>query len=243
MIEQLNTRPSCTSQVGDGDESAGVGADDHADRHTSDHADHHADNHAGDDVSARPQRVMNLDMIADAVRQLLIGIGEDPSRDGLKDTPARVARACQELFGGLNQDPRDHIANTFDISHDELIIVKDIEVWSCCEHHLLPFTGKAHIGYIPPADGRVVGLSKLARIVDVFARRPQVQETLTTEVADFLMTELHARGVIVVMECQHLCMSMRGVHKPGTQTVTSAVRGILRDATTRAEAMSLIMTR
>ncbi len=178
--------------------------------------------------------------IAAAVRELLIGIGEDPEREGLQGTPERVARACQEVFGGLGQDPEQLLAKTFDISHDEMVVVKDIEVWSVCEHHLLPFTGVAHVGYIPDKQGNVVGLSKIARLVDLFARRPQVQERLTTQIADSLVHILGARGVIVVIECEHLCMTMRGVRKAGSITVTSAVRGSLRNATTRAEAMSLI---
>jgi GTP cyclohydrolase I len=176
-----------------------------------------------------------------AVRELLLAVGEDPDREGLQDTPRRVARAYEELFSGLRLTPSDVLTTTFDIGHDELVLVKDIEVWSHCEHHLLPFTGVAHVGYIPNADGRITGLSKLARLVDVFARRPQVQERLTTQVADSLMEILSPRGVIAVFECEHLCMTMRGVSKPGARTVTSAVRGQLRDPATRAEAMSLIL--
>ncbi|MGO1972499.1 MAG: GTP cyclohydrolase I FolE [Propionibacteriaceae bacterium] len=183
------------------------------------------------------------DRVRAAVRELLIGVGEDPNREGLQDTPARVARAYEEMFAGLRQEPEDVLTTTFDIGHDELVLVKDIEVWSCCEHHLVPFTGVAHVGYIPSADGRITGLSKLARLVDVFAKRPQVQERLTTQVADSLMSVLRPRGAIVVIECEHLCMTMRGVRKPGSRTVTSAVRGHLRNPATRAEAMSLIMNR
>lgn len=183
------------------------------------------------------------DRVQAAVRELLIGVGEDPDREGLQDTPARVARAYEEMFAGLRQEPEDVLTTTFDIGHDELVLVKDIEVWSCCEHHLVPFTGVAHVGYIPSADGRITGLSKLARLVDVFAKRPQVQERLTTQVADSLMSVLRPRGAIVVIECEHLCMTMRGVRKPGSRTVTSAVRGHLRNPATRAEAMSLIMNR
>ena len=175
------------------------------------------------------------------MREILIGIGEDPDRDGLKETPDRVARAYAEMFVGLSQSPADVLATTFDLGHDEFVLVKDIEVWSCCEHHLVPFTGVAHVGYIPSASGRITGLSKLARLVDVFAKRPQVQERLTTQVADALVDFLQPGGVIVVMECEHLCMTMRGVRKPGSRTVTSAVRGQLRNPATRAEAMSLIM--
>ncbi len=176
-----------------------------------------------------------------AVRELLLAIGEDPERDGLRDTPSRVARAYAETFAGLQMTPEEVLTTTFDIGHDELVLVKDISMWSTCEHHLVPFHGVAHVGYIPNAQGRITGLSKLARLVDVFARRPQVQERLTTQVADALMRILEPRGVIVVIECEHLCMTMRGVRKPGSKTVTSAVRGQLRDPATRAEAMSLIL--
>jgi GTP cyclohydrolase I len=176
-----------------------------------------------------------------AVRELLIAIGENPDRDGLVDTPARVARAYAEMFIGLRQEPEHVLATTFDLGHDELVLVKDIEVYSTCEHHLVPFHGVAHVGYIPGVDGRITGLSKLARLVDVYAKRPQVQERLTTQVADALTRILEPRGAIVVIECEHLCMSMRGIRKPGAKTTTSAVRGQLRDAATRAEAMSLIL--
>ena len=178
-----------------------------------------------------------------AIRELLIAVGEDPDREGLLETPARVARAYREIFAGLWQKPEDVLTTTFDLGHDEMVLVKDIEVLSCCEHHLVPFVGVAHVGYIPSADGKITGLSKLARLVDVFARRPQVQERLTTQVADSLMEILEPRGVIVVVECEHMCMSMRGVRKPGAKTLTSAVRGQLRDSATRNEAMSLIMAR
>ncbi len=183
------------------------------------------------------------DRIARAVREILIGIGENPDREGLVDTPQRVARAYAEMFQGLRQDPETVLATTFNLAHDELVLVKDIEVWSCCEHHLVPFTGVAHVGYIPNNDGQITGLSKLARLVDLYAKRPQVQERLTTQVADALVRILKPRGVMVVFECEHLCMTMRGVRKPGSRTVTSAVRGQLRDPATRAEAMSLIMSR
>jgi len=176
-----------------------------------------------------------------AVRELLIAVGEDPDREGLRETPARVARAYREIFAGLYQEPEDVLTTTFDLGHDEMVLVKDIEVLSSCEHHLVPFVGVAHVGYIPSTDGKITGLSKLARLVDVFARRPQVQERLTTQVADGLMRILDPRGVIVVIECEHMCMTMRGVRKPGAKTITSAVRGQLRDPATRAEAMSLIM--
>jgi GTP cyclohydrolase I len=178
-----------------------------------------------------------------AVRELLIAVGEDPDREGLRETPARVARAYRELLAGLWQEPEEVLTTTFDIGHDEMVLVKDIEIVSNCEHHLLPFHGVAHIGYIPAESGKITGLSKLARLVDVFARRLQVQERLTTQIADSLMKILEARGVIVVIEAEHMCMSMRGIRKPGAKTTTSAVRGQLRDATTRAEAMSLILAR
>jgi GTP cyclohydrolase I len=179
-----------------------------------------------------------------AVRELLLAIGDDPSRAGLLETPARVARAYEEMFAGLHTDPADVLAQTFDECHDELVLVKDIAVYSVCEHHLLPFHGVAHVGYIPNESGHITGLSKLARLVDVFARRPQVQERLTSQVADALNERLSPRGVIVVVEAEHLCMSMRGVRKPGSRTVTSAVRGAFRDSpSTRAEAMSLILGR
>lgn len=176
-----------------------------------------------------------------AVREFLIAIGEDPDREGLLETPGRVARASRELYAGLWQDPADVLATTFSIDHEELIIVRDIPMYSTCEHHLLPFHGVAHIGYIPATDGKVTGLSKLGRLVEVFARRPQVQEQITTQVADALVQHLGVQGVIVVVEAEHLCMSMRGVQKPGSRTITSAVRGQLRDPATRAEAMSLLL--
>lgn len=180
---------------------------------------------------------------AAAVRELLLAVGEDPDRDGLLETPERVARAWGELLAGQGRDVADVLGKTFDISHDEMVLVKDIELVSTCEHHLLPFTGVAHVGYIPSDNGRVTGLSKLARLVDLFARRLQVQERLTTQIADALVDQLDARGVIVVVEAEHTCMTMRGVRKPGSRTVTSAVRGILRHPATRAEAMSLIIGR
>lgn len=186
-------------------------------------------------------REFDHDRIQAAVREILIGIGEDPNREGLQDTPARVARAYAEMFAGMRQGAADVLATTFDIAHDEMVLVKDIEVWSCCEHHLVPFTGVAHIGYIPSREGRITGLSKLARLVDVYAKRLQVQERLTTQVADALVEHLQPLGVIVVFQCEHMCMTMRGVRKPGSKTVTSAVRGQLRDPATRAEAMSLIL--
>lgn len=178
-----------------------------------------------------------------AVRELLLAIGEDPDRDGLRDTPARVARAYAETFAGLYQDPHDILATTFELGHEEMILVKDIAVYSTCEHHLVPFHGVAHVAYIPGPDGRVTGLSKIARLVDLYARRPQVQERLTSQIADTLVEALQPGGVLVVVDCEHLCMTMRGVRKPGSHTVTSAVRGQLRNPATRAEAMSLIIGR
>ena len=176
-----------------------------------------------------------------AVRELLLALGEDPEREGLKETPARVARAFKENFEGLWQKPEDVLTTTFDIGHEELVIIRDIEVFSHCEHHLTPFHGVAHAGYIP--SGKITGLSKVARLVDLFARRPQVQERLTTQIADALVEILKPMGVIVIIDCEHLCMSMRGVRKSRARTTTSAVRGVLRDAATRAEAISLITNR
>jgi GTP cyclohydrolase IA len=176
-----------------------------------------------------------------AVREILIAVGEDPERDGLTETPARVARMYAEQFAGLRQRPEDMLSTVFDAEHDEIVLVRDIEIYSMCEHHLVPFFGKAHIGYIPNEKGEITGLSKLARLADMYARRPQVQERMTTQIADALVRILNPRGVIVVVECEHLCMAMRGVRKPGASTVTSAVRGIFRvEARTRAEAMSLV---
>lgn len=178
-----------------------------------------------------------------AIRELLIAVGEDPDREGLKDTPQRVAKSYDELLCGLDQTAEEVLTAEFDVGHEELVLVKDIEMWSMCEHHLVPFFGVAHVGYIPGEGGRVTGLSKLGRLVDVFARRPQVQERLTTQVAEALVTILKPRGVIVVIEAEHLCMAMRGVRKGGAKTITSAVRGQLRDPATRAEAMGLITSR
>ena len=179
-----------------------------------------------------------------AVRELLLAIGEDPDREGLLETPARVARAYAEVTAGLRMTAEDVLTTTFDIGHDEMVLVRDIELWSMCEHHLVPFTGVAHVGYIPAASGKITGISKLARLVDVYAKRPQVQERLTTQVADALVDLLEARGVIVVIEAEHLCMTMRGVKKAGARTITSAVRGTMRsNATTRAEAFALINSR
>ncbi|MUL64829.1 GTP cyclohydrolase I FolE [Mycobacterium sp. CBMA 234] len=177
-----------------------------------------------------------------AVRELLIAVGEDPDRDGLQETPARVARAFEEIFGGLYTDPDAVLNTTFDEGHDELVLVKDIPMYSTCEHHLVSFHGVAHVGYIPGEDGRVTGLSKIARLVDLYAKRPQVQERLTGQIADALMRKLDPRGAIVVIEAEHLCMAMRGVRKPGAVTTTSAVRGQFKTcASSRAEALDLIL--
>ncbi|MDG4828046.1 GTP cyclohydrolase I FolE [Solwaraspora sp. WMMD1047] len=188
------------------------------------------------------EQAVDLPRIEKAVREILIAVGEDPDRDGLVRTPARVARAYAELFAGLRVDPAQVLTTTFEANHEELVVVRDIDVMSLCEHHLLPFRGTAHVGYIPGASGRITGLSKLARLVEVYARRPQVQERLTAQVADLLMARLDPRGVVVVLECEHMCMAMRGIQKSGAKTITSAVRGLLKeDAKSRAEAMSLII--
>jgi GTP cyclohydrolase I len=198
---------------------------------------------ADGEVRAGPARIDSARAEA-AVRELLIAVGEDPDRPGLRDTPARVARAYAETFAGIWQDPAQILSTVFDEDHDELVLVKDIPMYSTCEHHLVPFHGAAHVGYIPGPDGRVTGLSKLARLVDVYARRPQVQERMTRQIADALDEHLKPRGVIVVIEAEHLCMGMRGIRKPGSTTVTSAVRGMFRDnPATRAEAMSLVLGR
>ncbi|MBC6447044.1 GTP cyclohydrolase I FolE [Actinokineospora xionganensis] len=190
------------------------------------------------DVSAP---VFDQDRAEKAVRELLLACGEDPDRDGLVDTPARVARAYAELFAGLYTDPESVLNKTFDESHDELVLVTDIPMFSTCEHHLVPFHGVAHVGYIPNEQGRITGLSKLARLVDLYAKRPQVQERLTSQVADAMMKKLEPRGVIVVIEAEHLCMAMRGIRKPGARTTTSALRGILKSSpSSRAEAIELI---
>ena len=187
---------------------------------------------------------VDLLRIERAIREILLAIGEDPDRDGLRDTPARVARAYAEQFAGLGQRPESVLTTVFDAGHDEMVLVRDIEVYATCEHHLIPFFGVAHVGYIPNEKGQLTGLSKLARLVDLYARRPQVQERMTSQIADGLMSVLEPSGVIVVIEAEHLCMAMRGVRKPGAKTVTSAVRGSFRDNTgTRAEAMSLLLGR
>ena len=184
---------------------------------------------------------MDKARIAEGVRLILEGIGEDLEREGLKDTPQRVAEMYGEILSGMGRDPKSELEVTYSEDHDEMILVRDIPLYSLCEHHLLPFVGKAHLAYIPNHSGKVVGLSKLARVVDVIARRPQVQERLTTAVAEALEDALHPRGVLVVMEAEHFCMTMRGVQKPGAVTVTSAVRGLFRDNdSTRAEALALI---
>ena len=176
-----------------------------------------------------------------AVREILAAIGEDPNRDGLVDTPGRVARMYAEICGGLHEDSASHLTRQFEANHDEMILVRDIPLYSLCEHHLIPFLGKAHVGYIPNDDGCITGLSKLARVVEGYSRMPQVQERLTTQIADAIEGALNPRGVLVVVEAEHLCMSMRGIRKPGANTVTSAVRGLFRtDIATRAEAMRFI---
>jgi GTP cyclohydrolase I len=188
--------------------------------------------------------VVDHQRIESAVREILLAVGEDPDRDGLRDTPARVARMYAEIFAGMSTDPGSVLTTVFDADHDEMVLVKDIAVSSTCEHHLVPWVGTAHVGYIPNEKGQITGLSKLARVVDLYAKRPQVQERLTTQVADAVEHCLQPRGVIVVVEAEHLCMSIRGVRKPGAKTVTSAVRGLFRDnQPTRAEAMSLILGR
>ncbi|HEU5084404.1 MAG TPA: GTP cyclohydrolase I FolE [Acidimicrobiales bacterium] len=196
-----------------------------------------------DDEDERPPLAPEIDQerIQKAVREILLAIGEDPERDGLLDTPARVARMYAEIFSGLHDTPDRHLKTTFEAEHDEMVMVRDIPIYSACEHHLIPFLGKAHIAYIPGEDGRITGLSKLARLADVYARRPQVQERLTVQIADALERVLDPRGALVVVEAEHLCMSMRGVRKAGSTTVTSAVRGLFRtNAATRFEAMRLI---
>lgn len=188
------------------------------------------------------EQAVDLPRIEHAVREILIALGEDPDRDGLVKTPARVARAYAELFAGLRVDPSKVLKTTFEANHEEMVLVRDIEVMSLCEHHLLPFKGVAHVGYIPGSHGRITGLSKLARLVEVYARRPQVQERLTSQIAGMLMSQLDPRGAIVVLECEHMCMEMRGIRKAGARTITSAVRGAFQtDGKVRAEAMSLIL--
>ena len=197
-----------------------------------------------DDDETGPAPAIDQARIEKAVREILLAIGEDPERDGLLDTPARVARMYAEIFAGLHEDPTEHLHVTFEAGHDEMVLVRDIAMFSACEHHMLPWVGKAHVAYIPGDDGRITGLSKLARLVDVYAKRPQVQERLTTQIADTLERLLQPQGVFVSIEAEHLCMSMRGVRKPGSTTVTSAVRGLFRsNPATRAEAMAFIHAR
>jgi GTP cyclohydrolase IA len=187
------------------------------------------------------QTGVDIERVEKAVREMLLAIGEDPDRDGLERTPNRVAEMYAEVFSGLHEDPSRHLIVTFEANHDEMVLVRDIALYSMCEHHLVPFHGRAHVAYIPGVDGRITGLSKLARLVDGFAKRPQVQERLTTQIADAIVDVLQPRGAFVMIEAEHLCMSMRGVRKPGTLTLTSAVRGLFKDsAATRAEVMSLI---
>jgi GTP cyclohydrolase IA len=184
---------------------------------------------------------MDSQKIEQGVRLILEGIGEDPSREGLQKTPARVARMYEEVFAGMNEDPSIHFETSFDEHHQEMVLVKDIPFYSMCEHHLVPFFGRAHVAYIPAVSGRICGISKLARLVDCYAKRPQVQERLTSQIADTLVEQLNPQGVIVVMEAEHMCMTMRGVKKPGSATVTSAVRGAFeKSQKTREEALSLI---
>jgi len=190
---------------------------------------------------ATAESAVDLDRIERAVREILEAIGEDPERDGLVRTPLRIAKMYEEIFAGLHEDPSRHLTATFEEDHDEMVMVRDIPVHSVCEHHLVPFAGRAHVAYIPGPDGRITGLSKIARLVDGFAKRPQVQERLTTQIADALVKVLDPTGALVMIEAEHLCMSMRGVKKPGSLTITSAVRGLFKsNAATRAEAMSLI---
>jgi GTP cyclohydrolase I len=197
-----------------------------------------------EDADGVPPGPVDHARIEAAVREILFAIGEDPDRDGLLNTPARVARMYAEVCGGLHEDPHKHLQVTFEAGHDEMVMVRDIPLYSLCEHHLIPFIGKAHVAYIPGEDGRITGLSKLARLVDAYAKRPQVQERLTAQVADEIVRTLQPRGVLVVIEAEHLCMSMRGVRKAGASTVTSAVRGLFREnAATRAEAMDFVRGR
>ena len=196
------------------------------------------DAQVGDGVARRP---FDLARAEAAVRELLLAVGEDPDREGLRRTPARVAKAYEEVFAGLYTDPSEVLATTFDEDHDELVLVKDIPMYSTCEHHLVSFHGVAHVGYIPGESGQVTGLSKLARLVDLYAKRPQVQERLTSQIADAIVARLNPRGVIVVIEAEHLCMAMRGIRKPGATTTTSAVRGLFKtSAVSRGEALDLI---
>ncbi len=195
------------------------------------------------DVDPDQRAPFDAQRVANAVREILIAVGEDPDREGLSGTPERVARSYAEIFAGLYQRPEEVLATTFDIGHDEFVLVKDIIVHSTCEHHLMPFTGVAHVGYVPNETGRVTGISKLARLVDVFAKRPQVQERMTSQIADALMRILEPKGAIVVVDCEHTCMTLRGVLKPGAKTVTSAARGSLEGGADRAAALATIFQR
>ena len=209
------------------------------DTETASHDGHRPPEHVG--PPSGPGKGVDEDRVAAAVRELLDAIGEDVTRDGLLTTPDRVARMWTEVASGLHEDPRRHLITTFEADHDEMVMVRDIPMYSMCEHHLVPFMGQAHVAYIPNDDGRVIGLSKVARLVDGYARRPQVQERLTSQVADALAETLQPKGVMVVVEAEHLCMSMRGIRKPGSSTVTSAVRGLFRtNVSTRQEAMRFI---
>ena len=199
-----------------------------------------AETSIADTNGAVTDQQVDTDRIEKAVREILLAIGEDPDRDGLQKTPKRVARMYAEVFAGLQEDPEHHLKVQFETGHDEMVMVRDIPFYSMCEHHLMPFVGRAHVAYIPGERGMITGLSKLARLVEAYARRPQVQERLTTQVADKLMEVLEPRGTLVVVEAEHQCMSMRGVQKPGSLTITSAVRGQFRNTATRAEAMHLI---
>ncbi|ROZ88741.1 GTP cyclohydrolase I FolE [Gordonia sp. OPL2] len=210
----------------------------------SEHQDAHVDNHDDTGLVTPDGRVFDQARAEAAIRELLIAVGEDPEREGLQRTPARVANAYREMFGGLYTDPSEVLATTFDENHDELVLVKDIPMYSTCEHHLVSFHGVAHVGYIPGVSGQVTGLSKLARLVDLYAKRPQVQERLTSQIADAVVKRLDPRGVIVIIEAEHLCMAMRGIRKPGATTTTSAVRGLFKtSAVSRGEALDLISRR
>jgi GTP cyclohydrolase I len=198
----------------------------------------------GDGAATKPEAKVDRPRIEQAVREILVAVGEDPDREGLRQTPRRMASMYAELFAGLRDDVDRHLTVTFAAEHDEMVMVRDITFASLCEHHMIPFIGKAHLAYIPNEDGRITGLSKLARLVDTVSRRLQVQERMTTEIADAIERALDPRGVLVVVEAEHLCMSMRGVHKPGTLTITSAVRGLFRtDQATRAEGMAFVRAR
>jgi GTP cyclohydrolase I len=191
-------------------------------------------------IGAVTDKKVDIKRLEAAVKEILISIGEDPERDGLVNTPSRVAKMYAEVFAGLREDPEHHLEVQFEAGHDEMVMVRDISFYSMCEHHLLPFVGQAHVAYVPGEEGKITGLSKLARLVEAYARRPQVQERLTGQVADKLMKVLNPKGALVVIEAEHQCMSMRGVQKPGSLTITSAVRGLFLSDATRAEALQLI---